>query len=505
MQMAVLTVGPGQTFEFTTLSAAVAASHDGDVIQVQAGTYVNDFATVNTKITIEGMDGMVHLLATVPPSNGKAILVTNTDVTLRNLEFSGAQVADGNGAGIRYQGGNLMIDNCYFHDNQDGMLAASDAAGSITINDSQFAHNGTGDGKTHNLYVNEVGTLTITNSYFHDAVVGHEIKSRADNTIIQGSTIVDGPTGTASYSIDLPNGGNDTISNDLIEQGPLSQNPAIIHFGGETPVYASSSLSISNNVILNDLNSPSAVVLLNQTTVTASFTNNQVFGLTARQIAGGPVNASGTVFLASEPASPCFAAGTRIATNMGEVPVEQLRVGDHIIAHFRHALQRVVWIGCRRVDCRRHARPREAWPVRILAGALGPESPRSDLWLSPEHAVYLRGVLIPVRLLINGSTIAQVELNAVTYYHIELTWHDVLLAEGLAVESYLDTGNRTNFEDGRRVTLHPDFAWRRWEADGCAPLVVTGPELTMARRGIEEIAAAWIAQQQPRNLPLPMA
>ena len=143
---------------------------------MQAGTYVNDFATVNTKITIEGMDGMVHLLATVPPSNGKAILVTNTDVTLRNLEFSGAQVADGNGAGIRYQGGNLMIDNCYFHDNQDGMLAASDAAGSITINDSQFAHNGTGDGKTHNLYVNEVGTLTITNSYFHDAVVGHEIK-----------------------------------------------------------------------------------------------------------------------------------------------------------------------------------------------------------------------------------------------------------------------------------------------------------------------------------------
>jgi hypothetical protein len=190
---------------------------------------------------------------------------------------------------------------------------------------------------------------------------------------------------------------------------------------------------------------------------------------------------------------------------MGEVPVEQLRVGDHIIAHFRHALQRVVWIGCRRVDCRRHARPREAWPVRILAGALGPESPRRDLWLSPEHSVYLRGVLIPVRLLINGSTIAQVELNAVTYYHIELTWHDVLLAEGLAVESFLDTGNRTNFEDGRLVTLHPDFAWRRWEADGCAPLVVTGPELTMARRGIEEIAAAWIAQQQPRNLPLPMA
>jgi hypothetical protein len=471
----------------------------------QAGTYVNDFATVNTKITIEGVGGMVHLPATMPPSNGKAILVTNTDITLRNLEFSGAQVADGNGAGIRYQGGNLIIDICYFHDNQDGMLAAADPPGSITINNSQFAHNGTGDGKTHNLYVNEVGTLTITNSYFHDAVVGHEIKSRALNTIIQGSTIVDGPTGTASYSIDLPNGGNDTISNDFIEQGPLSHNPAIIHFGGETPVYASSSPSISNNVILNDLNSPSAVALLNQTTVTASFTNNQVFGLSLGQIADGTANASGTTFLTTEPAMSCFATGTRITTDAGEVPVENLRIGDRIIAQFGAPLQCVVWLGCRRVDCRRHASPPNVWPVRIVASALGEGRPHRDLWLSPEHAVYLHGVLIPIRLLINGSTIEQVQLDAVTYHHVELPRHNVLLAERLAVESYLDTGNRADFDGGRLVTLHPDFAWRQWEAAGCARLVVTGPELTEARRGIEVIAAARGAQQQPRNRPLPVA
>jgi hypothetical protein len=276
--MTVLTVGPGQAF--STLAAAAAASHDGDVIQVQAGTYTNDFATITTKITIEAVGGMARFVATVQPGNGKAILVTHADVTLRNLEFSGAQVADTNGAGVRYEVGNLTIDNCYFHDNQDGLLAADNPAGSITITNSQFAHNGAGDGLTHILYVGQVGTLTITNSYFYDAVVGHEIKSRALNTIIQGSSIVDGPTGTASYSIDLPNGGNDTISNDFIEQGPRSENPAIIHFGGEGTVYAGSSLSISNNVILNDLDSPSAVALLNQTmpAVTASLTNNQVFG-----------------------------------------------------------------------------------------------------------------------------------------------------------------------------------------------------------------------------------
>src|SRR5207247_7504255 len=139
--------------------------------------------------------------------NGKAIFVTNGDITIEGFSFSGAQVADGNGAGIRYESGNLVLNNDYFHDNQEGLLAASDRDGTITITNSEFAHNGTGDGFTHNLYVGEVGTLTIDHSYFHDAVVGHEIKSRADNTIIQNSRIQD-ESGTASYSIDFPNGGS---------------------------------------------------------------------------------------------------------------------------------------------------------------------------------------------------------------------------------------------------------------------------------------------------------
>lgn len=221
--MSVLTVGPGK--QFATLSAAVVASHDSDTIQVQAGTYTNDFATINTRITIEGVGGMVNLVATVPPPNGKAILVTNTDVTLDNISFSGAKVADGNGAGVRYQSGNLTINDCYFYNNQDGLLAADNPSGSITINNSEFSHNGAGDGFTHNLYVGKVGTLTINGSYFHDAVVGHEIKSRALTTIIENSRIIDGPTGSASYSIDLPDGGKVVIRNNIIEQGPASQIP----------------------------------------------------------------------------------------------------------------------------------------------------------------------------------------------------------------------------------------------------------------------------------------
>src|SRR5438128_367393 len=103
--MATLTVGAGQ--QFSTLSAAIGASHDGDTLDVQAGTYTNDFATIWTKISIVGVGGMVNLVATTPPPNGKAILTTETDVTLDHIAFSGAAVADGNGAGIRYEGGNL--------------------------------------------------------------------------------------------------------------------------------------------------------------------------------------------------------------------------------------------------------------------------------------------------------------------------------------------------------------------------------------------------------------
>ena len=81
---------------------------------------------------------------------------------------------DGNGAAIRYEGGNLSLSNDFFHNNQDGLLAASDPNGTITIDDSEFSFNGNGEGNTHNIYVNDIALVTITNSYFHDADIGHD-------------------------------------------------------------------------------------------------------------------------------------------------------------------------------------------------------------------------------------------------------------------------------------------------------------------------------------------
>jgi hypothetical protein len=180
--------------------------------------------------------------------------------------------------------------------------------------------------------------------------------------------------------------------------------------------------------------------------------------------------------------NPCFAAGTGIATPAGNVAVETLRPGDRVRLA-RGGSAEVRWLGHRRVNCARHPRPRDVWPVRVRAGAFAPGQPTRDLLLSPDHAVFVNGVLIPIRYLVNRATIAREPVAAVTYFHVELARHDVLLAEGLPCESFLDTGNRGCFENaGGVVQLHPDFALRLWDGDACAPLVLDGPILAAARR-----------------------
>jgi hypothetical protein len=138
----------------------------------------------------------------------------------------------------------------------------------------------------------------------------------------------------------------------------------------------------------------------------------------------------------------CFTTGTRIQTPEGEVAVEALREGQHVTTPSGGCTP-VVWLGSRVV----HPHPQNLWPVRIAAGAFGQAQPRRDLVLSPDHAVFVDGVLIPAQYLVNGSTIARQPAATVTYWHVELPAHGVLLAEGLPCESYLDTGNRSAFAE----------------------------------------------------------
>jgi hypothetical protein len=190
---------------------------------------------------------------------------------------------------------------------------------------------------------------------------------------------------------------------------------------------------------------------------------------------------------------PCFAEGTRLRTPRGDVAVEALAPGD-LVATAEGGVAPVRWIGRREVACDALARPAEAWPVRVRRNAFAPGVPGEDLFLSPDHAVFVEGVLVPVRYLENGRSIARMPREQVTYLHVELPRHALLLAEGLAVESYLDTGNRADFaacgHGSARGERRARQARKVWAEQACAPLEVSGPRVAAARARLAARAAA---------------
>jgi hypothetical protein len=140
--------------------------------------------------------------------------------------------------------------------------------------------------------------------------------------------------------------------------------------------------------------------------------------------------------------------------------------------------------------------------LRIKADALAHGVPSRDVLISPDHAIFLEGVLIPVKHLADGAAIAPEPCAEITYYHVELPRHDVLLADGLPAESYLAADNRDSFDNGgATIRLHPDFATRVWEADGCAKLAVTGPEVERVRSRLAQRRLAGRLRRAARRPP----
>lgn len=179
----------------------------------------------------------------------------------------------------------------------------------------------------------------------------------------------------------------------------------------------------------------------------------------------------------------CFAAGTGIATTRGFAPVEAIHRGDRVCTVLDGDTAEVIWVGYRKVDCGRHPNPTKVWPVRVAAHAFGRGMPATDLLLSPDHAVYVDRVLIPIRLLVNDQTVRQELTDRVAYHSIELAQHDVLLANGMPAEAHRHSDDRASFSNGGSViVLHPDFSSRAWGGHGCAPLVQNGPLLTAVRK-----------------------
>jgi hypothetical protein len=182
---------------------------------------------------------------------------------------------------------------------------------------------------------------------------------------------------------------------------------------------------------------------------------------------------------------PCFAQGTPILTRRGEVAVEHLREGDEALTLIGGGFAPISWIGRRSVELSRLRSRIAAWPLRVRAHAFAPGRPHTDLLLSPDHSVFVDGRLIPIRRLENGTSIVREPLDSVTYFHVELARHDILLAAGMPAESFLDTGNRADFDGVARSPAHAgkmeSEARRIWSTQACAPLCEDGIEVEVAR------------------------
>ena len=214
-----LQVGPGRATKKIAYAADLARA--GTTIQVDAGVYPADVAVwLQDNITIRAVGGRVRLLAQGAAAEGKVIWV---------------------------------VRDCSFVDNQNGLLTSNDPTVELDIVNSEFGHNGYGDGQSHNLYAGSIARLSVTGSYFHHARVGHLLKSRAAESRIVDNRLIDGEDGAASYELEFPNGGVAYVVGNTIAQSTRTENPYLIAFGAEGYKWPTNSLYLANNTLVNPL------------------------------------------------------------------------------------------------------------------------------------------------------------------------------------------------------------------------------------------------------------
>lgn len=301
----IIRVGPGH--HTRTIAAAATLARDGDTIEIDAGDYPADVAVwKQDRLTIRGVGGRARLIASGASAERKAIwVIRGGAITVENIEFTGARAADRNGAGVRFEKGHLVIRNCRFIDNENGILTGGGDA-ELEIENSEFGHNGAGDGYSHNLYAGALRRLRVTGSYFHHARVGHLLKSRAAENHILYNRLTDEAGGRASYELEFPNGGIAYVIGNIIEQSATTENATIISYGAEGYPRPANEVYLVNNTVANNRPAGGVFLAVKPGVAVVKAYNNLLLGK-------GPLHTGVLGFFANNPnvEADAFAAASR--------------------------------------------------------------------------------------------------------------------------------------------------------------------------------------------------
>lgn len=220
---ATITVGPDRAHKLP--SQALRDADEGDTIAIEPGDYYDCLRVATARLTIEGLGAGAVLTDTT--CDGKAIIVTGAEgLTLRNLTLQRARVPDGNGAGIRAEGGSLTVENVRFLNDQSGLLAGTVPSMTVAIRDSRFEGTGICDGGrcASAISVGAIARLTIERTLITGTREAHQVVSTARATSITASRLEDGPKGSASMLLLMPEGGSLTLEGNIFQKGPRASS-----------------------------------------------------------------------------------------------------------------------------------------------------------------------------------------------------------------------------------------------------------------------------------------
>lgn len=282
---------------YKTLDAAVRAANAGDIIEIDPGTYeLNSAVITKNDIVVRGRGGIASFDAIRGSLvEDKAILVIRGgNVLIENIEFANAESRGGNGGGIRAEGTKLLVRNCYFHDNQNGILTIAHLKAELVVEDSEFARNGWVDGQAHQIYVGRLDRFVLRRTYLHGTQIGSAVKSRAEFNLIEYNFIADGLKGAGNYNVDLTDGGRAIVIGNVMEKAKDAQNGTFVSYAAEAMSWRENALYIAHNTLVNDRHDGNFIN--NHSKVLAHALNNVLVGRATPSV-GGPVQFVGNVVM----------------------------------------------------------------------------------------------------------------------------------------------------------------------------------------------------------------